>query len=144
MDDEILNQYEEEFRKFLSGKTKTLHLPPMNSYQRRLLHQLALEFKFNTGSEGEGEDRHVVVSKTPESAAPEKKQTNRGPVWSYGDREFMVDSKRRSVWVYLAKDGSVGTLEPDTNTPLLTKKKITTGSFKVKNSRIVEIVDPEW
>lgn len=38
-------------------------LPPMSSYERKLVHDLIAERGFSSQSEGEGRDRHTVVSK---------------------------------------------------------------------------------
>jgi len=36
-------------------------LPPMSSYERKLVHDLVAERGFNSESEGEGRDRHTVI-----------------------------------------------------------------------------------
>lgn len=37
-------------------------LPPMTSYERKLVHDMVSERGFHSASEGEGKDRHTVVS----------------------------------------------------------------------------------
>lgn len=45
-----------------SGEPK--HLEPMNAAERRIVHQTLADYSdLQTGSEGEGRDRHVVISK---------------------------------------------------------------------------------
>jgi spoIIIJ-associated protein len=44
-----------------SGETK--QLPPLNAADRRTIHKLAEEHALRTVSEGEGRDRHIVLSK---------------------------------------------------------------------------------
>lgn len=45
-----------------TGETK--HLPPMNGSDRRVIHQAVGEVEgIVSGSEGEGRDRHIVISK---------------------------------------------------------------------------------
>ena len=143
MDDQLIETYEQEYTEFLNSAEEVMHLPPMNSYQRRLVHQLASEFKFETSSEGEGDQRHVVVRKNENSAIPSKKISTGSPKWNFGDKEFIVNSLE-SVYVYLAKDGSIGTWDESVTLPVIAKKLVTSGSFKVKNSQIIEIQDPEW
>lgn len=42
------------------------HLEPMNAAERRIVHQTIADFDaLQTGSEGEGRDRHVVIAKKP-------------------------------------------------------------------------------
>ncbi len=38
-------------------------LPPMSSYERKLVHDLVAERGFSSESEGEGRDRHTVITK---------------------------------------------------------------------------------
>ncbi|WP_157157684.1 MULTISPECIES: R3H domain-containing nucleic acid-binding protein [unclassified Diaminobutyricimonas] len=40
---------------------ETASLPPMSSYERKLIHDLAAERGFSSESEGEGRDRHNVI-----------------------------------------------------------------------------------
>ncbi|MFA6494789.1 MAG: R3H domain-containing nucleic acid-binding protein [Candidatus Paceibacterota bacterium] len=45
-----------------AGEKKTIPLPPMNAYERRLVHaELAIHPDIKTESEGEGKDRRVVI-----------------------------------------------------------------------------------
>lgn len=45
-----------------SSEKKVVALPPMNAYERRLVHaELATHPDVRTESEGEGKDRHVVI-----------------------------------------------------------------------------------
>lgn len=39
------------------------HLKPMSSYERKLAHDLIAEAGLSSESEGEGKDRHIVISK---------------------------------------------------------------------------------
>jgi len=142
-DEELLNQYENEFKEFIKGGEQVMHLPPMNSYQRRLIHHLAVEFKFKTSSEGDGDERHVVIGKTKDAAAPDKRKFGQPTQWNYGDREFIVNSME-PVWIFLARDGSMGTWDETVTTPIIIKKLVTSGSFKIKANQIVEIQDENW
>ncbi|XP_042015397.1 uncharacterized protein LOC121763444 isoform X1 [Salvia splendens] len=47
-----------------------LELEPMNSYNRLLVHRLAEIFGFFHHSVGEGEDRHLVLERSPETSIP--------------------------------------------------------------------------
>ncbi|GMI94219.1 hypothetical protein HRI_003091200 [Hibiscus trionum] len=64
---------EEAFINFLQDDTSSngiLDLEPMNSYNRLLLHRLADIFGFAHESIGEGEDRHLVLQRCPETSIP--------------------------------------------------------------------------
>jgi len=145
MDEEIfLDQHEEIFRDFIKSDQEILHLEPMNSYFRKLAHDLGAEFKCLTKSDGEGAERHIVVEKTEQSFLPEKTNRKKRQTWSFGDREFFVDTTRKSVEVYLDKDGNIGFYDEKTNPRHVVRKKISSGSFKIKENQIIEITDAAW
>ncbi len=143
-DDVFVAEYEEQLIGFMKGEENDIHLEPMNSYYRRLIHHLAMEFKLKTNSEGEGADRHVVLTKTKHSQIPDKLKNQRPIVWNYGDQEFLVDPLQPEIEVYLGKDGSVGLYNESANIPYITKKKVVSGVFKIKMNKIVELYDEEW
>lgn len=45
----------------LDGGAASAALPPMSSYERKLVHDLVSERGFTSESEGEGSDRHTVI-----------------------------------------------------------------------------------
>lgn len=47
-----------------------LELEPMNSYSRLLLHRLADIFGFSHQSVGEGDERHLILERCPETSIP--------------------------------------------------------------------------
>ena len=47
----------------LEETDKPQHLKPMSSYDRKLVHDMVSEAGFVSESEGQGKDRHIVVSK---------------------------------------------------------------------------------
>ncbi|TYH60245.1 hypothetical protein ES332_D08G280200v1 [Gossypium tomentosum] len=64
---------EEAFMNFLQDDTSSdgiLELEPMNSYNRLLLHRLADIFGFAHESIGEGDDRHLILQRCPETSIP--------------------------------------------------------------------------
>jgi spoIIIJ-associated protein len=46
----------------IEGGAKTAALPPMSSYERKLVHDMVGEKGYQSGSQGEGSDRHTVIS----------------------------------------------------------------------------------
>jgi hypothetical protein len=143
-DEGFVAEYEEQFIAFMKGEEASLHLEPMNSYYRRLVHQLATEFKLTTNSEGEGPERHVVLTKNKNSRIPDKLKNQKPVIWNFGDREFLVDPLQPEVEVYLGKDGSVGLFDEATTVSYIAKKKVVSGVFKIKMNKIVELHDKEW
>ncbi len=143
-DEVFIAEYEEQLVEFMRGDQQVLHLVPMNSYYRRLVHHLALEFNLQTQSEGDGTERHVVLNKSGECETPDRLKNQRSIVWNFGDQEFLVDPLQQEVEVFLGKDGSVGLYEEALKTPYITKKKVVSGVFKIKMNKIVELNDEEW
>ena len=46
----------------IDGGAQSAALPPMSSYERKLVHDFVSERGFSSHSEGEGSDRHTVIS----------------------------------------------------------------------------------
>ena len=143
-EEEFLESMADSLKEFMASPDTERHLPAMNSFHRRLTHQLATRFGLETRSEGDNKERHIVVAKTSDSAVPEDLPHVQQMNWNFGDREFFVDPLQAVVEVYLAKDGTIGSWSKNLPTGILAKKKITSGSFKIKQDKIVEIHDPEW
>jgi spoIIIJ-associated protein len=47
----------------IEGGAASASLPPMSSYERKVIHDLVAERGFTSESEGEGRDRHTVISR---------------------------------------------------------------------------------
>jgi spoIIIJ-associated protein len=46
----------------IENGAKSAALPPMSSYERKLVHDMVADRGFQSGSEGEGKDRHTVIT----------------------------------------------------------------------------------
>lgn len=46
----------------IENGAKSAALPPMSSYERKLVHDMVGDRGFQSGSEGEGKDRHTVIT----------------------------------------------------------------------------------
>jgi spoIIIJ-associated protein len=61
-----IDQLAKSVAKFIAKVQETgepQHLKPMSSYERKLAHDLIAEAGLHSESEGEGRDRHIVISK---------------------------------------------------------------------------------
>ncbi|MCP4295923.1 MAG: hypothetical protein GY786_09980 [Proteobacteria bacterium] len=143
-EEDFLLEYQNTLTEFIESTEKTLILPPMNSFFRRLVHNLAKRFKLNTASKGGELDRHVTISKTDVSFIPKPITKKAQPIWNFGDKEFLVDPQAEQVEVGLEKDGTVSLADPSKSGIYLDVKKVTTGAFKIRNNKVVEIQDSEW
>ncbi|KAI5004886.1 hypothetical protein ZWY2020_032129 [Hordeum vulgare] len=63
----------------------TMELQPTSSYNRLLLHRLADIYGFAHESVGEGEDRHLVLQRCPETAIPPVLVSD--VLWNYDDSD---------------------------------------------------------
>ncbi|CAN6487324.1 unnamed protein product [Victoria cruziana] len=102
---------EECLVEFLQNNTSPnlmLELEPMISYHRMLLHRLAHIFGFAHESVGEGDDRRLILERSPESAIPAvlvsdilwKYDHHQSPVVSHQllrRKEVLPDSKIRQI-----------------------------------------------
>lgn len=59
---ERLTQTAVDWVKQVKQTGETMHLKPMNAADRRVIHKLAGEHGLSTHSEGEGRERHIVLS----------------------------------------------------------------------------------
>ncbi|CAJ1976320.1 unnamed protein product [Sphenostylis stenocarpa] len=67
-----------------------LELEPMNSYNRLLLHRLAEIFGFAHESVGEGDDRHLILERCPDTSIPPILVSD--ILWKYDEPQSLVTS----------------------------------------------------
>ena len=126
------------------GEAETLAVPPMNSYHRRIVHEIAKDFNLESSSEGEGEQRHNVLKKKEGTYRPSKSEIEEIKRIDHGDKEFFVVADPDGVEVSLFQDGSFGIGESSSDREILDRKVISSGSFKIKDRRILDFHDVEW
>jgi|SRR5665213_2770754 len=56
-----LKETAEDWMKQVRDNKTPLELKPMNASDRRVVHQLAVEYGLTSDSEGEGRDRHIIL-----------------------------------------------------------------------------------
>ncbi|KAL1340045.1 uncharacterized protein LOC130948298 isoform X1 [Arachis stenosperma] len=85
---------EETLVKFLQDDDTSsdgiLELEPMNSYNRLLLHRLAEIFGFAHESVGEGDDRHLILEKCPDTSIPPILVSD--ILWGYDEPQSLITS----------------------------------------------------
>ncbi|XP_054800147.1 uncharacterized protein LOC129304492 isoform X2 [Prosopis cineraria] len=67
-----------------------LELEPMDSYSRLLLHRLAEIFRFTHESVGEGDDRHLILVRCPETSIPPILVSD--ILWEYDEPQHLISS----------------------------------------------------
>ncbi|MED6159987.1 hypothetical protein PIB30_047354 [Stylosanthes scabra] len=85
---------EETLVKFLQDDDTSsdgiLELEPMNSYNRLLLHRLAEIFGFAHESVGEGDDRHLILERCPDTSIPPILVSD--ILWEYDEPQSLITS----------------------------------------------------
>ncbi|NCU31189.1 single-stranded DNA-binding protein, partial [Candidatus Saccharibacteria bacterium] len=62
-----LREQADEWVKRVRDSGETMHLRPMSAAERRVVHQAVSDYSdVETHSEGEGRDRHIVLTKKPD------------------------------------------------------------------------------
>ena len=67
---EFTQEMESRLKIFVEAEESELALEPMNSFKRRIVHNLAKDYQIQSESRGEERDRHVFLRKTAETAIP--------------------------------------------------------------------------
>jgi hypothetical protein len=67
---EFTEEMHGRLQQFLASDEQGMALEPMNSFKRRVVHNLAKEYGIETESRGEDRDRHVYLIRTTSSATP--------------------------------------------------------------------------
>ncbi|XP_028794153.1 R3H domain-containing protein 2-like, partial [Neltuma alba] len=86
MEEALINSLQDEN----TGSDRVLELEPMNSYSRLLLHRLAEIFGFAHESVGEGDDRHLVLVRCPETSIPPILVSD--ILWEYDEPQYLNSS----------------------------------------------------
>lgn len=67
---EFTQEMQSRLKIFVEAEETELALEPMNSFKRRIAHNLAKDYQIQSESRGEERERHVFLRKTAETAIP--------------------------------------------------------------------------
>jgi hypothetical protein len=67
---EFTEEMHARLQQFLTSDEQGIALEPMNSFKRRVVHNLAKDYQIETESRGEDRERHVYLIRTTSSATP--------------------------------------------------------------------------
>lgn len=67
---DFIDEMHPRLQQFLASDEQGMALEPMNSFKRRIVHNLSKEYGVETESRGEERDRHVYLIRTTSSATP--------------------------------------------------------------------------
>jgi hypothetical protein len=159
---------------FIESDEEQLALEPMNSFRRRMVHNLATAYALQTESRGDGPERHVFLIKTPDSAVPaerpqpparerdeaprpargrererdperdEPRERGPGRALDYGSQTFPVNPGRSGVRMALKRDGSIELYQERDKSQVVSERLVTAREIRVRDGKILQPGDPEW
>lgn len=138
---EFAREIEMRIGYFLESDEDELELEPMNSYRRRLVHNIAKNFNLASESRGEDRERYVTLLKTEETQAPPTRRTR---LWDYGSQTFHVNPGDKGVHMALKIDGSVELFNEHDRKNVAFDRVVTGSEFRVRKGRIVEPGEPGY
>ena len=137
----FLEELENRIKYFLMSEDRQLELEPMNSYKRRLVHKLAVQYKLGTESRGEEPERWVCLIRTEEAVMPEGRKPR---LWDFGVQTFPVNPGKEGIRLALKSDGSLEVWSEAERHRILDDRLVTSRQVRIRNGKIVTPDDPEW
>jgi R3H domain len=169
IDRDFAREIEMRIAYFLQSPEEELELEAMNSYRRRMVHNIASRYHLRSESRGEDRDRYVCLVKTPETTATadpaaepaagaEGEETGeeaseaprevRAPrpvrLWDYGSQTFPVNPGPQGIHMALKADGSIEMLRNEDRSHVVSDRLVTTHEFRVRNGKILIPGDPGY
>ena len=138
----FLEELETRVQYFMRSDSQELEFEPMNSFKRRLVHQVSKPYTLKTESRGEEPGRYVCLVKTEQSAPPEGAKMARA--WDFGTQSIAVDPGEAGLRIALKTDGSVEIFRDADRHLDLDQKLVTTRQFRIRGGKIVVPGDPAW
>ncbi len=132
---EFIREMEMRIAYFIQSGETELELEPMNSYRRRIVHNLANKYNMNSESRGEDRDRYVCLVKTEETAN-DPPQTN-VRLWDYGIQTFNVNPGDKGIRMALKIDGSVELYREGEKRNIIADRLVEATEFRVRKGKIL-------
>jgi len=138
-DQELLTDVNTAIVRFIKSDETFLQMEPMNSYRRRMVHKIGADYKLSSESTGDGENRSVRLSKTPETTIPENINSQR-----VIDRGIEIFYAKPGAEIVLRKDGSFGVSLKERESKILNRRTVVDGEFRIRENKIICIQDSNW
>ena len=136
-DQELLTDVNTAIVRFIKSDETFLQMEPMNAYRRRMVHKI--DYKLSSESTGDGENRSVRLSKTPETTIPENINSQR-----VIDRGIEIFYAKPGAEIVLRKDGSFGVSLKERESKILDRRTVVDGEFRIRENKIICIQDSNW
>jgi len=158
IDREFQREIEMRIAYFLRSPEQELELEPMNSYRRRMVHNISGKYNLRSESRGEDRDRYVCLVKTEETpagdAAAGEAAAAAAPVtaapaprvrlWDYGTQTFPVNPGANGIHMALKVDGSLELFRERDRAHILADRVITSREFRVRQGKLLMPDDPGY
>ena len=138
-DQELLTDVNTAIVSFIKSDETFLQMEPMNSYRRRMVHKIGADYKLSSESTGDGENRSVRLSKTPETTIPENINSQR-----VIDRGIEIFYAKPGAEIVLRKDGSFGVSLKERESKILDRRTVVDGEFRIRENKIICKQDSNW
>ena len=138
-DQELLTDVNTGIVRFIKSDETFLQMEPMNSYRRRMVHKIGADYKLSSESTGDGENRSVRLSKTPETTIPENINSQR-----VIDRGIEIFYAKPGAEIVLRKDGSFGVSLKERESKILDRRTVVDGEFRIRENKIICKQDSNW
>ena len=138
----FLESVEKRIKYFLISEDAELDMEPMNSYKRRLVHKIAVDYKLGTESRGEEPERRVCLLRTGETEVPTGRDRPR--MVDFGTQTFPVSAGKDGLHLALKMDGSIELWDERATRDVLHDRLVTSAESRIRNSKIVTPDDPDW
>jgi R3H domain len=140
---EFAREIEMRISYFLQSPEEELELEPMNSYRRRMVHNIAGKYHLRSESRGEDRERYVCLVKTSESAAAPP-PPSRVRLWDYGSQTFPVNPGKDGAHVALMADGSVELWRGHERGHVLADRVVHSHEFRIRQGKILVPGEPGY
>lgn len=138
----FIEDIENRIRYFMASDSKELEFEPMNSFKRRLVHQVAKPYKLGTDSRGEEPSRYVSLIRSSESELP--KGVSQPRLWDFGSLTLPVNPGENGLRMALKVDGSVEIWRENQGHLVLDDKVVTARQIRIRKGKIVQPDEPGW
>ena len=138
-DQELMTDINAAIVRFIQSDESQLQMEPMNSYRRRMVHKIGIEYKLSSESTGEGDSRSVRLSKTATTAIPENINNKR-----VIDRGIEIFYAKPGAEIVLRNDGSFGVSLKERENKILDRRTVEEGEFRIRDNKIICKQDSNW
>jgi R3H domain len=163
---EFTDEMHARLQQFLASDEQGMALEPMNSFKRRIVHNLAKDYQIETESRGEERERHVYLIRTTSSTTPAdapRREPGDAPaaaprertedetdfpsssrVWDFGSQTFPVNPGNTGVHIAIKRDGSIEIFQEKDRNHVVAERVVTSRQFRVRKGKIVQPGEPGW